>query len=193
MAGWYRYVPFWHFNLNGTIKARYGFAAVNTSNCACNEHYHNIYWRINWCVGRSQQSIQKFDVAENKYKPVTVEEVSTRTEANTQKQKWKIIPASTFPIQASVELVPGQWDLWASYKNQVWYTVADSWILKYNNSRSDMTYTASTPGINYYYYYYYYFINILLLIKFYLYRTLINTLLNDVFFIIVRGRWESQN
>jgi hypothetical protein len=54
-AGWYRYVSEWRFHVNGTIKPRFGFAAVNNS-CVCNTHNHHVYWRLNFDVGNSKRN-----------------------------------------------------------------------------------------------------------------------------------------
>ena len=54
-AGWYRYVSEWRFHVNGTIKPRFGFAAVNNS-CVCNTHHHHVYWRLNFDVGDSKRN-----------------------------------------------------------------------------------------------------------------------------------------
>src|SRR5262245_33461008 len=43
-AGWYRYVSEWRFHTNGTLRPRFGFAAVE-SQCVCNRHHHHCYWR----------------------------------------------------------------------------------------------------------------------------------------------------
>ena len=49
-AGWYRYVSQWTFHTNGTIKPRFGFAAVQ-NNCVCNVHHHHAYWRLDFDIG----------------------------------------------------------------------------------------------------------------------------------------------
>ncbi len=48
-AGWYRYVSRWEFDLDGTIRPRFGFDGVNNS-CVCNLHHHHIYWRFDFDV-----------------------------------------------------------------------------------------------------------------------------------------------
>lgn len=49
-AGWYRYISQWTLHMNGTIKPRFGFAAVQNS-CVCNVHYHHAYWRFDFDIG----------------------------------------------------------------------------------------------------------------------------------------------
>jgi Cu2+-containing amine oxidase len=53
-AGWYRYISEWRLHVNGTIKPRFGFGAVNNS-CVCNAHHHHVYWRLNFDVGNSKK------------------------------------------------------------------------------------------------------------------------------------------
>jgi Cu2+-containing amine oxidase len=47
-AGWYRYMSQWRFTPDGTIKPRFGFAAVENS-CVCNRHHH-AYWRFDFDI-----------------------------------------------------------------------------------------------------------------------------------------------
>jgi hypothetical protein len=49
-AGWYRYISEWTLHTNGTIKPRFGFAAVQNS-CVCQVHHHHAYWRLNFDIG----------------------------------------------------------------------------------------------------------------------------------------------
>ena len=53
-AGWYRYIIEWRLHVNGTIKPRFGFGAVNNS-CVYNPHHHQVYWRLNFDVGNSKK------------------------------------------------------------------------------------------------------------------------------------------
>ena len=55
-AGWYRYISEWRLHVNGTIKPRFGFDAVNNS-CVCNPHHHHVYWRLNFDVGNSKKNM----------------------------------------------------------------------------------------------------------------------------------------
>jgi hypothetical protein len=54
-AGWYRYISEWRLHQNGTIKPRFGFAAVDNS-CVCAPHHHHVYWRLNFDVGSSKKN-----------------------------------------------------------------------------------------------------------------------------------------
>jgi hypothetical protein len=55
-AGWYRYVSEWRLHVNGTIRPRFGFDAVEDS-CVCNTHHHHVYWRLNFDVDNSKKNI----------------------------------------------------------------------------------------------------------------------------------------
>ena len=48
-AGWYRYIMEWRFALDGTIRPRYGFGAINNS-CVCAAHNHHVYWRFDFDI-----------------------------------------------------------------------------------------------------------------------------------------------
>ena len=48
-AGWYRYISYWRFHADGTIRPRFGFAAANNP-CTCKEHHHHVYWRLDFDI-----------------------------------------------------------------------------------------------------------------------------------------------
>ena len=48
-AGWYRYITQWRLGTNGTIRPRFGFAAVEHP-CVCNVHHHHVYWRFDFDI-----------------------------------------------------------------------------------------------------------------------------------------------
>jgi len=54
-AGWYRYISYWIFGDNGTIKPRFGFDGVSDS-CICAIHHHNVYWRFDFDVVTPQNN-----------------------------------------------------------------------------------------------------------------------------------------
>ncbi|HSS22361.1 MAG TPA: hypothetical protein VLL54_19980 [Pyrinomonadaceae bacterium] len=55
-AGWYRYISEYGFGDDGTIRPRYGYGAVDNS-CVCLDHYHHVYWRMDFDIGVGGNSI----------------------------------------------------------------------------------------------------------------------------------------
>jgi hypothetical protein len=48
-AGWYRYISEWSFDVDGTIRPRFGMGATANS-CTCNGHIHHAYWRFDFDI-----------------------------------------------------------------------------------------------------------------------------------------------
>lgn len=48
-AGWYRYVTEWRLDIDGTIRPRWGFSAVDNG-CTCHPHTHHVYWRLDFDI-----------------------------------------------------------------------------------------------------------------------------------------------
>lgn len=55
-AGWYRYIAEYGFGDDGTIRPRYGYGATDNS-CVCLDHYHHVYWRMDFDIGVGGNSI----------------------------------------------------------------------------------------------------------------------------------------
>ncbi len=55
-AGWYRYIAEYRFAEDGTIRPRYGYGATDNS-CVCLDHYHHVYWRMDFDIGSGGNSI----------------------------------------------------------------------------------------------------------------------------------------
>jgi hypothetical protein len=55
-AGWYRYIMEWRFAIDGTIRPRFGFGAVDDS-CVCFTHYHNVYWRFDFDIVNKRNNV----------------------------------------------------------------------------------------------------------------------------------------
>lgn len=51
-AGWYRYISEWRFDVDGTLRPRYGMGATSNS-CTCNGHIHHAYWRLDFDIDGS--------------------------------------------------------------------------------------------------------------------------------------------
>jgi hypothetical protein len=48
-AGWHRYVSEWRLHADGTIRPRFGAAAVRNP-CTCAPHVHHVYWRLDFDI-----------------------------------------------------------------------------------------------------------------------------------------------
>jgi hypothetical protein len=55
-AGWYRYITRWEFAADGTISPRFGFGGV-TNSCVCAAHNHHVYWRLDFDIGGTSNTI----------------------------------------------------------------------------------------------------------------------------------------
>ena len=55
-AGWYRYVSRWRLHADGTIRARFGFGAVDNS-CVCQIHHHHAYWRLDFDIAGAGEDV----------------------------------------------------------------------------------------------------------------------------------------
>jgi len=91
-AGWYRYISEWRLHANGTIKPRFGFAAVNDS-CVCDTHHHHVYWRLNFDIGDSKNNL----VEEYNDPPISgssnwhvIEYETKRLRNPSSNRKWRI-------------------------------------------------------------------------------------------------------
>ena len=55
-AGWYRYISEWRFDVDGTIRPRFGFGAV-VNTCTCQVHDHHMFYRFDFDVNGTVNSI----------------------------------------------------------------------------------------------------------------------------------------
>lgn len=61
-AGWYRYINEWRFHNDGTIRPRYGFGSV-TNSCVCIQRNHHVYWRLDFDVNGTNNSVSQVILA----------------------------------------------------------------------------------------------------------------------------------
>lgn len=60
-AGWYRYVSEWRLHADGTVRPRFGFAAVRNP-CTCRSHTHHAYWRLDFDItGPDNNLVQEYN------------------------------------------------------------------------------------------------------------------------------------
>ena len=121
-AGWYRYISQWRFDANGSIKPRFGFAAVDSS-CVCNPHHHHVYWRLNFDTGDSKKNV----VEEYNDPPISgssnwhiIKYEKMRPRNALRKRKWRIRKPET---DKGYMIIPGHNDGIADSfgKGDIWF------------------------------------------------------------------------
>ena len=130
-AGWYRYISEWRLHVNGTIRPRFGFAAV-ANPCTCLGHHHHVYWRLDLDVdGAAPNRVEEYN------NPPLIPGTNWHTKAYEvrrprdpgRNRRWRISNPLT---RASYLLVPGGQDGTASP-----YGVGDLWVLRYHGNELD--------------------------------------------------------
>jgi hypothetical protein len=130
-AGWYRYVSEWRLHVDGTIRPRFGFTAVNDS-CVCNRHHHHVYWRFDFDIRTVGDNLVEEHndpplFPPSKWHPIKYE--VRRQRSTQQKRRWRITNATTGEGYA---LIPGKQDGKADS-----FGVGDVWILRYRPNEID--------------------------------------------------------
>jgi hypothetical protein len=130
-AGWYRYVSEWRLHANGTIRPRFGFAAVQNS-CVCTEHYHHAYWRFDFDIRTpGHNRVREFNnpalVGSSKWHTKSYEIRRYRDAA--RKRKWRIENTQS---GEAYEVRPGHDDGVADA-----YARGDLWVLRYRGTELD--------------------------------------------------------
>ena len=125
-AGWYRYISEWRLHTNGTIKPRFGFAAVQNS-CVCNKHHHHVYWRLDLDIGTPGNNlVEEFNdpalIGNSKWHKKSYE--IRRLKDASRKRKWRVKNTVT---GEGYEIIPGENDGDADS-----FGVGDLWVLRYH-------------------------------------------------------------
>ncbi len=129
-AGWYRYTSEWTLHTNGTIKPRFGFAAVDNS-CVCNVHHHHAYWRFNFDIGGAAGDfVQQSSGTGWRLVP---KETTAFRDAN-YATRWRI---GTRSSNAKYEIRPNPTDGRARTSADWPFPVGDLWFLRYRASEID--------------------------------------------------------
>jgi hypothetical protein len=123
-AGWYRYLTAWRLHADGTIRPRFGFAAVRDS-CVCNRHHHHAYWRLDFDVaGGGDCAVREFNDP-----PVTgsspwhtLRHETRRRRDPARGRRWQVVNRAT---GESATLEPGPDD-----GERDAYGVGDLWALR---------------------------------------------------------------
>jgi hypothetical protein len=130
-AGWYRYVSRWRFHDDGTIRPRFGFAAVRDS-CVCNVHHHHVYWRFDFDIGTDVNN----EVREFNDPPIsppnnwhTFQFESRRLRRRDLNRRWQVRNRQTGD---AYDLIPGPDDGTANA-----FAPRDFWVLRFNQGEID--------------------------------------------------------
>jgi len=140
-AGWYRYISQWRFNSNGTIKPRFGFAAVKDS-CVCNVHHHHVYWRfeLDKAENRSENKvIEEFNdppLSNSKWTQIKYERKRLRN--NNHKRIWRFKKQA--PSDEGYNIISGPNDGVADN-----FGKGDIWFLKNRQNQFDDGVAATGP------------------------------------------------
>jgi len=135
-AGWYRYVSEWRFHTNGTLRPRFGFAAVE-SQCVCNRHHHHCYWRFDFDIRTAGNNrVREFNdppiIGSSKWHTKQFE--IRRPRAPAHKRKWRVENTAT---GEAYEIIPGANDGVATLMPDWPYGRGDVWVLRYRGSEID--------------------------------------------------------
>lgn len=133
-AGWYRYISSWRFHVNGTIKPRFGFSAVQFP-CVCNVHHHHCYWRLDFDIRTPGGNV----VAEFNDPPLVAAwgnwhdksyEIS-RSRDYGRNRKWRVMNSAS---SAAYEIIPGHDDGVASAMPDWPFPQGDVWFARYKGA-----------------------------------------------------------
>ncbi|KAI9786210.1 MAG: hypothetical protein M1839_007620 [Geoglossum umbratile] len=133
IAGWYRYTSEWRFDVDGTLRPRWGFGGVlSGSNCVCHVHHHHVYWRLDFDIVSSGNNVVK----EFNCPPIIpgtnyhdeVYEIK-REKDPSHHRRWEI---SNTRWRDKYTLIPGPNDGVADD-----FGVGDLWVLKYHPGEID--------------------------------------------------------
>ncbi|SDC02458.1 Copper amine oxidase, enzyme domain [Variovorax sp. CF079] len=135
-AGWYRYVSEWRLGTNGTIRPRFGFAAVE-SQCVCNVHHHHVYWRLDFDIRTAGNNrVREFNdpplVGSSKWHTKSFEIRRARDFA--RKRKWRV---ENTVSREGYEIIPNASDGVAGAEPDAPFGRGDVWILRYRGSEID--------------------------------------------------------
>ena len=135
-AGWYRYVSEWRLHVNGSIRPRFGFSAVEDS-CVCTIHHHHVYWRLDFDIRTASRNV----VLEHNVPRIFGR--SAWHTLNFETQRFRD-PARhrTWRVKNSVsgeayDIIPGPDDGAATASPDWPFPRGDVWILKYRASEID--------------------------------------------------------
>ena len=135
-AGWYRYLSEWRFDTNGTIRPRFGFAAVD-NHCVCNRHHHHRFWRLAFDIetaGHNQVLEFHDQTLFGSYKWHEKFFEIRRPRDPCRKPRWRV--ANT-PTRRGYEILPREEDSISSQMPDTLYGRGDVRILRYHRGEID--------------------------------------------------------
>ena len=142
-AGWYRYVSAWRLHADGTIRARFGFSAVQSS-CVCTVHHHHVYWRFDVDVRTAGNNVvREFNdppLFASNWHNKNYEIRRARNPA--RKRKWRVENKST---GEAYDIIPGSSDGVATAMPDWPFPRGDVWLLRYHGSEIDDGSIATGP------------------------------------------------
>jgi hypothetical protein len=133
IAGWYRYISEWRFNVNGELKPRWGFGGVlEGSQCVCQIHHHHVYWRLDFDIGTAGNNIvrefNKPPIMGSSNYDYKLYEIKRPNDAYFHRH-WEILNTRS---EKSYALIPGSNDGESDA-----YGVGDLWVLRYHADELD--------------------------------------------------------
>jgi hypothetical protein len=135
-AGWYRYVSQWRFGVDGTIRPRFGFAAVE-SQCVCNVHHHHVYWRLDFDLRTAANNhVREFNdpplFGSSNWHDKLFE--IRRPRDYGRKRRWRVENTLT---KEAYDIVPGAGDGVAATHPDAPFGKGDLWVLRYHGAEID--------------------------------------------------------
>lgn len=143
-AGWYRYVSQWRLATDGTIRPRFGFAAVE-SQCVCNVHHHHVYWRLDFDLRTAANNhVREFNdpplVGSSNWHDKLFE--IRRPRDYGRKRRWRVENTLT---KEAYDIVPGAEDGVAATHPDAPFGRGDLWVLRYHGAEIDDGVVATGP------------------------------------------------
>jgi Cu2+-containing amine oxidase len=143
-AGWYRYISEWRLHADGTIRPRFGFAAV-ASSCVCTAHHHHPYWRFDFDLATpGNNRILEFNepplVGPSNWHTKKFESQRVRNPA--RNRKWRVENTAT---GEAYDIVPGHDDGVATSSPDWPFPQGDLWFTRYRASELETGVTATGP------------------------------------------------